>query len=46
MRSMNLKTFRIAQSMPKSQQQGNYQGYTILFYRKAILRKKIRGSLY
>ena len=45
-RSMRLMAFGTARSTPKSQQQGNCQGSTIWFCRKAILRRRILGSLH
>ena len=44
-RSMRLMAFGTARSMPKSQQ-ANYQGFTIWSCGKAILRRRIPGSLH
>ena len=45
-RDMRLMVFRTARFTPKSQQQGNCQGSTIWFCGKAILRRRILGSLH
>ena len=44
-KSMRLMAFETARSMPRSEQ-ANYQGFTIWFCGKAILRKKILRSLH
>ena len=46
MKSTRLMAFKIAQSMPKSQQQVSYQGSTTWFCEKATLKKRIPKSLY